>query len=60
MFYKPSQRTLFTVHPIYLRYTDWCTQMQPVVLNLAQNSFTSKYKNSMHKTKGTSSYYIIR
>jgi len=25
--------------------------MQPVVLNLAQNSFTSKYKYNMHKAK---------
>jgi len=34
--------------------------MQPVVLNLTQNSFTSKYKYNMHKAKGASSYYIIR
>jgi len=32
MFYKPSQRPRSTVHPIYLRYTDVITQMQPVVL----------------------------
>jgi len=25
--------------------------MQPVVYNLAQNSFTSKYKYNMHKAK---------
>jgi len=40
MFYKPSQRSPSTVHPIYLRYTDLSTQMLPVVLNPAQNSFT--------------------
>jgi len=34
--------------------------MQPVVINLAQNSSTSKYKYCMRKTKGASSYYIIR
>jgi len=34
--------------------------MQPVVLNLAQSSFTSKYKYNMHEAKGASSYYIIR
>jgi len=34
--------------------------MQPVVLNLAQNSFTSKYKYNLHKVMGASSYHIIR
>jgi len=34
--------------------------MQPVVLNLAQNSFTSKYIYNMYKAMGASSYYSIR